>query len=284
MFSDDPCSNALRWVQHAIRATPTGCRLAHFSFTADSVGGCETTSRYSVLSKRPSPAPQAEKAKAPKCSNARKEMGSRERRQIWRAHRRNQQQKKLLSTLERLKSASCNDDREEEAETAHSPSTHSAPIEMDNAEQAAPPSSPPPQGQQQILPRHTASIAAPSLLNQAVCFGGTVQVPLQDKHHCKQSPDPNPEPQALLPPISTKRQKTYAEAAVVALPAPHQLIPAAPPVAVYPILSTVTTPNGTRGSFAGEQSITPGGEHAAFWMEPDNVAAMKEIKQLTFLP
>ena len=81
-----------------------------------------------------------------------------------------------------------------------------------------------------------------------------------------------------------KRQKTYVEA-VASLPtAVANTLPEVPVHADYPILSTVITPNGTRGSFAGKQSITPGGEHACFWMKPDNMAIRKEIKQLTFLP
>ena len=277
MFSDDPCSNAQQWAEHAMRATPKGCKLVHFSVTFDPDGGCRTSSEYSAPSKSQGKKTATEKVGSEINRDAgHRKGGSKTRRLQWRAYRQKTRQKLLQSAWESLKRAPSNEGNATDAVETPVTSVLSA-TEMYGAEQAAPTVA---GTAENAVP--ATCVAAPSLHNQAVCFGDTAQVSQQDKHHCTDTLNPNPD--FILPPNNTKRQKTYAEAAVELPPSPNQ----PHPNLNHPMHTPLHTPNGTRGFYAGAQSLTPRGTQVACWMErqgeTDLSTERRQLNELTFMP
>ena len=250
----------------AVRASPKGCKLAHFSFTADPGGGCEVVSRYS--------APQGDREQAAKAGNVKASnrdahgfriLTHKVRRQKWRAHRRQSQQKQLQAVFEAWKRAPTTDCAmatekvapEKSAKvTAHATDAAlSQEVESPNVNHEA-----------QRLKRPAAWVGAtPAKGNQSYSIpergNGMVTV------HTLNAISPELEP-ILLTPAAAKKQKTYLEAAV------------------YTIGAAVHTPNGTKGTFAGSQSLTPGSTRVTCWMERDGETTTEQLqlKELTFLP
>ena len=278
MFSDDPCSNAQQWAGHMMRATPKGCRLVHFAVTFGSDGSCKVASDYSAPPRRQTSTEKTENVRASEsCKTKRDDRGSKERRQIWRAHRQKAQQKRLLSTWEALKRAPpvVKQGRADVAAAAEG-------VPMDIAEKARPPPSvhPTPAAEQAVrLPPVTTDAPAPGATTEHT--ESTAQNAATTVVHTAHILSPRHE--SPLPPASTKRQKTYVEAAST---------PAAPPrltVPSLPINTPLHTPNGTKGAYAGAQSlsVSPGGtQYVASYMERGGAIAAErvELQRLHFYP
>ena len=278
MFSDDPCSNAQQWVGHAVRATPKGCKLMHFSVTYGTDGSCETACRYSAPSRRPSKKTAADNV-APAAAPANKEAGTKtpsgQRRQKWRAMRRETQLNRLRTAMKALRNASDTEPQdvpekvassELDAKDAHA--TDAAPTQMEEG----------PHVNGTSLKRQARAGATTAMVLQQQT-GAEVHTEMV----CTSPVTDNPShAQPCLTAPNSKRHKSYLEAAVHTTAVMQPPDADVQPLAAYPILTPVNTPNGTRGTFCGSHSITPGGEHAACWMEPEMNATVLEIKELTF--
>ena len=259
MFSDDPCSNAQRWVSRAVRATPRGCKLAHFSFTADPSGGCEVISRYS--------APQRDKdwaATAKKAANG-SPPGFREphkvRRQKWRAHRRRSLVGLLRTTFNEWKHASSSHVRDTGMATEEVAPALQSQTPTHATDAAHPrPDSPNVNRAAQSLKRPAAWAGAPPAKgNQSHLIpeigNGMVTV------HTLKATSPELEP-TLLTPATAKRQKSYSEVAANANAAG----------------AAVHTPNGTKGTYAGSQSLTPGRTRGTCWMKREGGISTEQLQ------
>ena len=260
MFYSDPCSNVLQWARHAERCTPKGCKLVHFSVSFGTDGGCETASRYSVLAKRPVGKTAAENVGAAGVADADKSprkgtanSAARRRRRRAEARAAGDAEKATLPARPPVQGSGTAANAERE-------------LSVDAAKEAPPPPSvrPTPAAEQAAeLPPTTLAASTPGPTTdetETAQYAATAAV-----HATHRSTTHRHEPP--LPLSCTKRQKTYVEAAAT---------PAAPPITApsfpvnAPINTPLHTPNGTKGYYAGGQSLStsPGGSQSvAVYME-----------------
>ena len=214
MFYSDPCSNAQTWAQHAVRATPKGCKLMHFSVTFGTDGSCRTESAYSAPPKRHGDkAATGKVGPGPNEEASHQKGGAKSRRLLWRAHRKLSRQKQLQSAWETLKRAPLNSKNRNDAADGEDEQ-----IEDAAEEASSPPTSHPTPAAEQAAERPPAISATPTTgaataQNNEPTAQDTSTAAMHTTNLCLPHSHAPP-----LPPASSKRQKTYVEAAAPQLP------------------------------------------------------------------